>query len=124
MTSFRGLTCEVCILVKLRAFIFSPIIHLYWGYQHRGNYATAANILKVMNFSHFVLFEFTYPVCFEIHITMNALCWLYSCVKIICQRCQMSSGPHGSIFDFVNSVCEITIPGSNFFRLLFAVKRF
>ena len=28
---------------------------------------------------------------------MTLLCWLYSCVTFICQRCQMSSGPHGPI---------------------------
>ena len=39
-------------------------------------------------------------MCFEIHIhiTMNSLCWLYSCVRFICQIYQMSSGSYGPIF--------------------------
>ena len=36
--------------------------------------------------SHFVLFKFTCAVCFEIHFTMNSLCWLYSCVKFILSK--------------------------------------
>ena len=52
-------------MVKLRAFIFDTVMHLYWGYLQGRNYASINNILKVMNFiinSHFALF-----VSFDIH---------------------------------------------------------
>ena len=52
-------------MVKLRAFIFGTVMHLYWGYLQGRNYASINNILKVMNFlknSHFALF-----VSFAIH---------------------------------------------------------
>ena len=51
--------------VKLRAFIFDTVMHLYWGYLEGRNYAPINNILKVMNFlknSHFALFA-----SFDIH---------------------------------------------------------
>ena len=37
-------------MVKLRAFIFGSVMHLYWGYLQGRNYASVNNILKVMNF--------------------------------------------------------------------------
>ena len=52
-------------MVKLRAFIFDTVMHLYWGYLQARNYASINNILKVVNFlktSHFALF-----VSFDIH---------------------------------------------------------
>ena len=52
-------------MVKLRAFIFDTVMHLYWGYLQERNYASIDNILKVMNFfknSHFALF-----CSFDIH---------------------------------------------------------
>ena len=53
-------------MVKLRAFIFDTIMHLYWGYLQGRNYASINNVLKVMNFlknSHFALF-----FSFDIHV--------------------------------------------------------
>ena len=53
-------------MVKLRAFIFGTVMHLYWGYLQGRNYACINNILEVMNFfknSHFALF-----VSFGIHV--------------------------------------------------------
>ena len=48
-------------MVKLRAFIFGSVMHLYWGYPQGKNYASVNNILKVMTFfkenSHFALFS-------------------------------------------------------------------
>ena len=52
-------------MVKLRAFIFGTVMHLFWGYLQGRNYACINNILKVMNFlknSHFALFA-----SFDIH---------------------------------------------------------
>ena len=46
-------------IVKLRAFIFGSVMHLYWGYPQQRNYVSINNIHKVMNFfliSHFQLF--------------------------------------------------------------------
>ena len=37
-------------MVRLRAFINGTVMHLLWGYLHRRNYASVANILKVENF--------------------------------------------------------------------------
>ena len=38
-------------MVKLRAFKFVSVVHLYWGYKHRRNYeAVEDNILKMMIF--------------------------------------------------------------------------
>ena len=37
-------------MVKLRAFLFDTVMHLYWGYLQGRNYASINNILKVMNF--------------------------------------------------------------------------
>ena len=37
-------------MVKLRAFIFGSVMHLYWGYLQGRNYASVNNILKVTNF--------------------------------------------------------------------------
>ena len=34
-----------------------------------------------------------------VHITKTSLCWMYLCAIFICQRYQMSWGPHRSIFD-------------------------
>ena len=36
--------------VKLRAFIFGSVMHLYWRYIQERNYATTDYILKIMNF--------------------------------------------------------------------------
>ena len=47
-------------MIKLRAFIFGTVMHLYWGYLQRRSYTSINNILKVMNFfknSHFTLFD-------------------------------------------------------------------
>ena len=53
-------------MVKLRAFIFDTVMHLYWGYLQGRNYASINNIfLKLWIFlknSHFALF-----VSFDIH---------------------------------------------------------
>ena len=35
---------------RLSAFIIGTVMHLFWGYIHRRNYVSVANILKVMNF--------------------------------------------------------------------------
>ena len=46
-------------MIKLRAFIFGTVMHLYWAYPQGRNYTSINNILKVMNFlknSHFALF--------------------------------------------------------------------
>ena len=46
-------------MVKLTAFIFGTVMHLYWGYTQGRNYEFIYNILKVMNFLkilHFALF--------------------------------------------------------------------
>ena len=43
-------------MVKLRAFIFGTVMHLYWGHPQEINYISTNNILKVMKFSHFPLF--------------------------------------------------------------------
>ena len=46
-------------MVKLRAFIFGTVMHLYWGYLQGRNYASINNIHKVTNIlkiSHFALF--------------------------------------------------------------------
>ena len=59
-------------MVKLRAFIFGSVMHLYWGYTDTRNYASVYNI-KIVNFlrfSHFALFS-SCTMCFEIHITVN-----------------------------------------------------
>ena len=37
-------------MVKLRAFIFGTVMHLYWGYPQRTDYASVNNILKVTHF--------------------------------------------------------------------------
>ena len=37
-------------MIKLRAFIFDTVVHLYWGYPQGRNYTSINNILKVMNF--------------------------------------------------------------------------
>ena len=37
-------------MVKLRAFIFDTVMHLYWGYPQGRKYASINNILKVTNF--------------------------------------------------------------------------
>ena len=37
-------------MIKLRAFIFGTVMHLYWGYPQGRNYTSINNILKVMNF--------------------------------------------------------------------------
>ena len=37
-------------MIKLRAFIFGTVMHLYWGYPLGRNYRSINNILKVMNF--------------------------------------------------------------------------
>ena len=37
-------------MVRLKAFIFGSVKDLYWGYPQGSNYASANNILKVMNF--------------------------------------------------------------------------
>ena len=37
-------------MVKLKAFIFGTVMHLYWGYPQGRNYTPINNILKVMNF--------------------------------------------------------------------------
>ena len=42
-----------CILVKLRAFKFGSVMHLYWGYTQRRNYADMYTILKIVNLKHF-----------------------------------------------------------------------
>ena len=47
-------------MIKLRAFIFGTVMHLYWGYPQERNYTSINNILKVMNFkinSHLTLFD-------------------------------------------------------------------
>ena len=47
-------------MIKLRAFTFGTVMHLYWGYSQGRNYTFINNILKVMNFlknSHFTLFD-------------------------------------------------------------------
>ena len=47
-------------MINLRAFIFGSVMHLYWSYQQKTNYAFVNNILKVKNFeenSHFALFS-------------------------------------------------------------------
>ena len=47
-------------MIKLRAFIFGTVMHLYWGYPQGRNYTSINNILKGMNFfknSHFTLFD-------------------------------------------------------------------
>ena len=36
--------------LKLGAFIFGPVMHLYWGYPQGRNYASVNNIVKVTNF--------------------------------------------------------------------------
>ena len=46
-------------MVKLTAFIFGTVMHLYWGCLQERNYASINNIHKIMNFlkiSHFALF--------------------------------------------------------------------
>ena len=93
-------------IFKLRAIIFGTVKHPYWGYPYKRNYATVANILKLMNFA---LFQLTCTVHFEIHITMNLLFCLYHVSdKFICQRGYMSSGPHGPIFTNYNHESKIT----------------
>ena len=37
-------------MVKLRAFIFGTVMHLYWGHLWGRNYISIDNILRVMNF--------------------------------------------------------------------------
>ena len=37
-------------MIKLRAFIFGIVMHLYWGYPQGRNYTSINNILKVINF--------------------------------------------------------------------------
>ena len=44
--------------IKLRAFIFGSVIHLYWGYPQGRNYASVSNILEIMNFKISILHFF------------------------------------------------------------------
>ena len=37
-------------MIKLRGFIFSSIMYLYWSYLQSKNFASVNNILKIMNF--------------------------------------------------------------------------
>ena len=37
-------------MIKLRAFIFGTVMHLYWGYSQGRYYTSINNILKVINF--------------------------------------------------------------------------
>ena len=72
-------------MIKLRAFIFDEV-------KHVGIMQLWSIFFFFLQFSHFTLFGFTCTVCFEIHITMTSLCWLYSYVILICHTCQISSG--------------------------------
>ena len=37
-------------VVKLRAFTFASVMHLYWGHTQRRNYVAVDNILKIIDF--------------------------------------------------------------------------
>ena len=45
-------------MVKLRSFIFGSVMHLYWGYPQRTNYASVNNILKVKNLKKIHILHF------------------------------------------------------------------
>lgn len=60
-------------MVRLKAFIIGTVMHLFWGYPNRRNYAFATNILKGYEFLTdftFCSFELTYIGCSE--IAMNS----------------------------------------------------
>ena len=84
---------------------FGSVMHLFLGYIHQ-----ILQLWPIFNnceiLTQFALFKSTWTVCFKIHITMNSLCCLYSCVKFIFQRWQMSSGPRVPIFKDVVLLSE------------------
>ena len=45
-------------MVKLRAFIYVSGMYLYWDYPQEKNYASANNILKIMNFKKNYILHF------------------------------------------------------------------
>ena len=98
-------------MVKHRTFIFGSIMYLYWSYPQSKNYASANNILKILNFfkNYICTFWLTYmpkiltPPSFAI-VYMMTYCRCFWCLLILylVANCQMSSGPHGPIFKILS----------------------
>ena len=54
-------------MVKLRAFVFGSVVHLYWDYTQRSSYAAVDNIIKIINF----LKKFTFCTFFHMHNVLS-----------------------------------------------------
>ena len=92
-----GYFLYVPLLPAWSTFIFGTVMHLHWATYKRELCNCSQYSLNYENLKSFTFctFEFTCTVCLEPHITMNSLCWLQQCIRFICERFQMSSGPHG-----------------------------